>query len=694
MTKTNTMQIDERTADPVAQEVLKKVNAAGMETAHTRHLEQGTRCPFGDKGVCCRICDMGPCRISLRETGAKRGVCGATAETIAARQLIRQVAAGAAAHSDHGHDVVKTLKLVAKGEAQGYSIKDPQRLLALAAEWGVKTDGRKVEAIALEMADLALGQFNQQEGEIRYPALRAPEATVQNWRKLGLLPVGVEHEIVETLHRTHEGVDADYINLIMHGMRTSMGDGWAGAMLATDFSDILFGSPQPVRSQVNLGVLRTDYVNIVVHGHEPTLSEMVVAASRDPELLAYAKTKGAGGILVGGICCTANEILMRQGAPVVGNFLHQELALATGAVDVMLVDVQCIMPALVEHAEKFHTKVVTTSKKARIPGAQHIAFDEEHAYDIAKQIVRTAVENYPNRRVVDIPAGKTDLVAGFTVQNTFRHLGGRYRATFRPLNDGIISGRLRGVAAVIGCNTVLKTQDDSHIKMVKELIANDVLVVMTGCAATACAKVGLLQPEAAAKWAGAGLREICEAVGIPPVLHLGSCVDNSRILVALCEMIKEGGLGDKLSDLPIAGAAPEAMCEKAIAIGFYCVASGAYVNYSPAMRVLGSPVLTKFLTEDIEQLVGGKFSFENDPVKAAQLMMAHMDKKRVALKLRPLMYGKSFLAEGEAVVAADAGVPTPIRGGGAVSGMRKGCSGHAIAVDSVPHEGACSGCDQ
>jgi carbon-monoxide dehydrogenase catalytic subunit len=239
---------------------------------------------------------------------------------------------------------------------------------------------------------------------------------------------------------------------------------------------------------------------------------------------------------------------------------------------------------------------------------------------------------------VNIPENKTDLVAGFTVQNTFTHLGGRYRASFRPLNDAIISGRLRGVAAVIGCNTTKKRQDESHQAMVRELIANDVLVVMTGCAATACAKVGLLQPEAAKQWAGEGLQEICETVGIPPVLHFGSCVDNSRILVALCEMIREGGLGDKLSDLPIAGAAPEAMCEKAIAIGFYCVASGAYVNYSPAMRVLGSKDVTKWLTEDVEAITGGKFSFEDDPVKAARLMMEHMDKKRAALKLRPMMY--------------------------------------------------------
>ena len=287
--------------------------------------------------------------------------------------------------------------------------------------------------------------------------------------------------------------------------------------------------------------------------------------------------------------------------------------------------------------------MITTSHKARIPGAQHIQFEAAKAYDIAKQIVRLAVENYPNRGAVDIPDEKTDLVAGFTVANTFTHLGGRYRASFRPLNDGIISGRLRGVAAVIGCNTVKKTQDDSHLRMVRKLIANDVLVIMTGCAATACAKSELLQPEAAVKWAGKGLQEICETVGIPPVLHFGSCVDNSRILVALCEMVREGGLGTKISDLPVAGAAPEAMCEKAIAIGFYCVGSGVFVNYSPAMRVFGSPELTQFLTEGLEDVVGGKFSFEEDAETAAELMMAHMDKKRIALHLRPLKYSPDYL---------------------------------------------------
>jgi carbon-monoxide dehydrogenase catalytic subunit len=624
-----------KSADPASQAALKLAEEKGMDTAWDREEAQEPHCGFGELGVCCRICEMGPCRIDPFGKGPIKGVCGADAETIAARHLIRQIAAGASAHSDHGRDIVHTLKLTALGKAEGYEIKNPEKLKRIAEEWGIETKDREINDIALDVAETALGQWTQQEGELK---------TVENWRKHGIVPRGIDREIVETLHRTHEGVDADYRNLILFGLQTSMGDGWGGAMIATELGDVLFGGPKPIRSQVNLGVLEEKQVNIVVHGHEPTLSEMVVLASRDPELLELAKQNGAEGINVGGICCTANEILMRQGAPVVGNFLNQELAMATGAVDVMLVDVQCIMPALSEHQNRFHTKLITTSKKAKIAGAEHVQFSEEKAYSIAKEIVKTAVENYKNRGKVDIPKNKTDLVAGFTVENIFHHLGGRYRSSFRPLNDAIVAGRFRGVAAVVGCNTVRKIQDDSHIKMVTELLKNDVYVVMTGCAATACAKLGLLKPESAKEYAGKGIQEVCETVGIPPVMHLGSCVDNSRILVALCELINEGGLGESISDLPAAAAAPEAMCEKAIAIGFYAVASGCFVSFSPAMRVMGSQKLTNFLTDEIESVTGGKFCYEGDPIEAAHRIIDHIDKKRAALKLKPLMYDVPYKA--------------------------------------------------
>lgn len=410
-------------------------------------------------------------------------------------------------------------------------------------------------------------------------------------------------------------------------------------MIATDLQDVLFGTPSPRRGRVNLGVLNPEMVNIVVHGHEPTLSEMVVLAAQDPELLGLAKSAGAKGINIAGICCTANEILMRHGIPVAGNFLHQELAVMTGVVDAMVVDVQCVMPALSDLVRHFHTVLVTTSPKARIPGAEHLEFAEERALAVAKEIVRLGVENFRRRNgQAYVPKEAMDLIAGFTAENVFYFLGGRYRATYRPLNDAIIDGRLRGVAGIVGCNNPKFTQDYAHVEMAKELIKNDVLVVVTGCAAIADAKAGLLRPEAAFELAGKGLQEICEAVGIPPVLHFGACVDNTRILIALTNMVHEGGLGEDISDVPAAGAAPEWMSEKAVAIAFYFVASGVFTVLGSPFPIEGAPNLMRFLTEDIADLVGGKFAFAPDPLKAAHLMLEHIERKRHALKLPAPMY--------------------------------------------------------
>ncbi|MBA7550567.1 Carbon monoxide dehydrogenase 1 [subsurface metagenome] len=391
---------------------------------------------------------------------------------------------------------------------------------------------------------------------------------------------------------------------------------------------------------MNLGVLKQDEVNLVVHGHEPTLSDVIVTASQDKELIELAKKNGAKGINLAGICCTANEILMRHGIPVAGNFLQQELAITTGAIDLMLVDVQCIMPSLSSVAKCFHTKLVSTSPKAKFPGTEHVKFKEEEALPIAKKIVRMAVENFKNRvkEKVNIPKEKMDLVAGFTAESVFKFLGGKYRATYRPLNDAIISGRLRGAAGVVGCNNPKIKHDWGHVEMTKELIKNDVLVVVTGCSAIADAKAGLLKPESALKYAGKGLQEICETVGLPPVLHVGSCVDNSRILITLCNMVAEGGLGDDISDLPVAGAAPEWMSEKAVSIAFYFVASGVFTVLGSPFPILGSKEVTDLLTKKLDGTVGANFAFEPDPIKAAHLMIDHINKKREALKLKPVMY--------------------------------------------------------
>ncbi len=652
--------LSEMSIDPAAQQMLQTTQEKGIETIWDRYESQGPVCKFGKAGVCCRICDIGPCRINKRNS---KGACGADADVIASRHLARQVAAGVSAHSDHGRDICHALLLTAQGKAEGYEVKDREKLRRIAAEWNIDVVDRSDTEIAVDVARTALSMWNQ-DAKPLYAYTRTPEGTRERWEQCGIVPRGADREVVQTLHSTHEGVDSDYQNILLTAFRTALADGWVGSMIGTDLSDVLFGSPVPVRSKANMGVMRDDHVNVLVHGHEPTLSEMVVAASRDPEILALAKERGAEGIVVAGICCTANEILMRQGAPVAGNFMHQELAVATGACDLMLVDVQCMMPSLSDVIEHFHTKLITTSPKAKMRNATHIPFSEDRGYSIAKEILRLAIENYANRGGTDIPQVTEDLVAGFTAENIFHHLGGKYRPSYRPVNNGIMDGRLRGVAAVIGCNTPQKTQDKSHFDMVTEFLKNDVLVVQTGCSAHASAKHGLLKPEAALKHAGQGLQDICRAVGIPPVLHLGSCVDNSRILVALCEMVNEGGIGEELCELPIAGAAPEAMCEKAIAIGFYCVASGAYVNYAPAMRVSGAPAVLDFLTGGIAEITGGRFDFEEDPVQAARNMIDHMDEKRKALGLGPTMY------------------PVPYEGTQDVSLRRSGSSGSREPVEA------------
>jgi carbon-monoxide dehydrogenase catalytic subunit len=653
-------EAETKSVDSASVRMIEKAAKDGVNTAFDR-AKTMKPCPIGLDGSCCKNCGMGPCRVPLskgkeetpEEKRKRRGICGANVETIAARNFIRMIAGGAAAHSDHGRGVAELFLAVAKGEAPGYEIRDEQKLLQVALDWGIEIGDRSNQEIATEIGEVALNEFGKQEGELLF-LKRAPLRRQELWQKLGVAPRGIDREIVEIMHRTHMGVDQDYKNLLKQGVRAALADGWGGSMIATELQDILFGTPAPVLGRVNLGVLKKDEVNLIIHGHEPLLSEMIVAVAQEPEMIKLAKSKGANGINLAGICCTANEILMRHGVPLAGNFLQQELALVTGAVEAMVVDVQCIMQSLPDIAQCYHTKIITTSPKAKIAGAMHIEFDEHNAIESARAIVKTAIENFPNRGSnIDIPDEQQDLVAGFSHETINYLLGGLFRASYRPLNDNIINGRIRGVAGVVGCNNPRVTHDNAHVTMIKELIKNDVLVVQTGCSAMAAAKAGLMTPEAASKYAGEGLASVCEAVGIPPVLHVGSCVDNSRILMAATAMVKDGGLGDDISDLPVAGAAPEWMSEKAISIGQYFVASGVFTVFGVTWPTLGSKEVTDFLFKDMEDMYGGMWAFEPDPVKAAQLMIAHIDKKRKALGIdkarERVLYDMAMRRELEAV---------------------------------------------
>ncbi|HUI39521.1 MAG TPA: anaerobic carbon-monoxide dehydrogenase catalytic subunit [Methanothrix sp.] len=611
--------VRDRSIDPASQEMLSLASRDGLDTAWDRLEKQQPQCGFGELGLCCRNCNMGPCRIDPFGEGPQRGVCGATADIVVARNLLRSIAAGAAAHSDHGRDVAHIFKLVSEGKATSYRITDKAKMERLMKEYGVK------DQIAL--ADAILSEFGKQEGPIKFVS-RAPAKRLALWRKLGIEPRGIDREIVECMHRTHIGVDNDPLNLILHGLRTSIADGWGGSMIATELQDVIFGTPVPTFSEVNLGVLERDKVNIVVHGHEPILSQMIVAAASDSEMMDLARNQGAAGINVVGMCCTGNEILMRQGVPSAGNFLQQELAVATGAVEAMVVDVQCVMPALGALAGCYHTKLISTSPKAKFPGATHMEFHEETAYETARSIVRAGVLNFKNRNQskVYIPEIKSKAMVGFSVETIVGALGG----SLDPLLEAIKSGAVRGIGAVVGCNNPKIQHDFGHVNLVRELIKNNVLVVTTGCNALACAKAGLLQPEAA-ELAGDGLRGVCKALGVPPVLHMGSCVDISRVLVAAAAIAD--ALGVDISDLPAAGAAPEWMSEKAVSIGAYVICSGVFTVLGTVPPVLGSTAVTALLTKGAGDLLGASFAVEPDPFKAASLMVGHIDEKRKMLGL-------------------------------------------------------------
>jgi carbon-monoxide dehydrogenase catalytic subunit len=587
-------------------------------------------CPIGADSACCKHCAMGPCRLNAKDPYGRVGVCGADTDTIQSRNFARMVASGAAAHTDHGMSMLDVFREVVNGEIKDYSIKDEKKLREVAESVGIEVAGREVMDIAKDLYEELEKTYTQVEGEIPF-AKRVPPKTLETWRKMGIVPRGAMREIMELMHRSHIGVDQQYENITKQSSRTALSDGWGGSMVATELSDIMFGTPKPVEGNVNMGVLREKEVNIIIHGHEPNLFESVLTSVNDPAMIEKAKAVGAEGINLVGMCCSGAEMISRHGVPHAGNFMSTEAVLVTGAVDAMGVDVQCIKQGLAKVAECYGTKLFTTNPRCHIEGAEFIEFKELRPRECTDAIVERAIERFKNRNMpIEIPNIINPGIHGFSYEYINYMLGGSFRASYTPLNDNIINGRIRGVAGVVGCTNPRVKQDWVHIELVKELIKNDVLVLQTGCTQITMAKNGFYLPEAA-EMAGPGLREVCEAVGMPPVLGLGSCVDNSRILIAASEMVRTGGLGDSIADLPAAGAAPEWMSEKAISIGQYFVASGVFTIFGVTFPVTQNTKFKELLESGLEKQGLGKWGFAKDPFEMARMIIEHIDKKRKEL---------------------------------------------------------------
>ena len=613
--------------------LLENGKKVGADSWQQRVKNQTPHCGFGEAGTCCRICSMGPCRITRK---SPRGICGCDVHGIVGRNFLRFTAGGSATHSDHGREICHTLYQAKEGG--NYQVKDPEKLVRIAKEWGVETEGKDIYDLAHEIAELGLMEYGKPFGTQRF-LKRAPEHTQELWHNAGIEPRAIDREVSTALHMTHMGNTSLPEALVRQALRCGLSDGWGGSMMGTELSDVLFGTPKPIDSTANIGVMEKDMVNIIVHGHDPSLSEMIVYYANDPEMIALAKSVGAKGINIAGVCCTANEVAMRHGIPMAGNFLSQENVVLTGACEAIVVDVQCIFPALGPLSKCFHTKFITTSPICRMPDSEFIQFSAENAGDNAKAIVKMAVENFKNRKqeLVNIPNQVQKTRVGYSVEAIVKVLDGVANSqvdqfgTTKPLLECITSGVLRGAVAMVGCNNPKVRPDTAHIELMKKMLENDIIVIVSGCSAQAAAKAGLMDPEKAKDYCGAGLKRVCELAGIPPVLHMGSCVDISRMMILASELAKDSGLN--ISQLPVVGCAPEWMSEKAVSIGNYVVATGldTYLGVDP--YVSGSSEICDLLTgeDGVNKWVEAKYTVEKDIEKLGDMMIERIEQKRAAL---------------------------------------------------------------
>ncbi|MFZ3384016.1 MAG: anaerobic carbon-monoxide dehydrogenase catalytic subunit [Candidatus Methanoperedens sp.] len=620
-------------------EMIRHAHVLGIETIFDRNGNYSTgeckkaKCNFGSRGICCKQCMLGPCRISGRSL---KGTCGASADTIVARNLLMMIGRGTAAHSSHALHVASTLLKTIRNNTS-FKIKEPIKLESIARK--INCSELDIKAMGTAVAELAISDIMGDQEHMRFARSYYPPDVFRELSNLRVMHGSIGRELLDSGHETSMGTMADPTEFILHAARLGVAD-ISSLIISAELQDVLFGTPKIFSSKIGFNVLEKDKVNVVIHGHVPLLSEKIIEFSEDPRLLEKARSLGANGINIVGCCCTGNDALMRHGIPVAGSNIHQELIIATGLAEAVVVDVQCIYPNIENVAKHFHTKIISTMKEARFESAQHIPFDDENADDAAKSILIAAIENFPKRGKIFLPGEKShDLMAGFSVENILGVLAAiNPKDPFKPLIESIKSGDINGIVLMAGCISPEMTES-SQVIIAKELLKQNVLVFTTGCAAQACARGDLLTPEATMEFAGDKLKGVLKSLGdaaglgkpLPPVWHFGGCVDNSRVIILAIALAQKMGLS--LKDMPIAASASDWVAEKAAAIGTGAIALGITVHLGRAPPILGGPEVVTLLTKKSEELFGARFIIEEDPIKASKLLLLHIGNAREKLGL-------------------------------------------------------------
>jgi carbon-monoxide dehydrogenase catalytic subunit len=622
----------------VQQSMEATAKAKGLELGRDRLEAMKPQCGFGELGTCCRICYMGPCRIDPFGDGPKKGICGLSADTMVARNLLRETIGGAASHVGHARHLVLTLRDALTGAAP-YEIRGEDKAFAVAKQFGVPTEGRTAKEVCLDLVNIALEDFGRQDGKLNnWLSKRAPAKELEMWQNLGIAYSNPHNEIETAMHATSMGNDADPVTLLLRTLKLGLVDGWTGLALCTDIQDILFGTPQVTVVESSAGVLKENSVNIATHGHNPVLSEKILEWAG--KLAAEATAAGAESMNVVGVCCTGNELGMRHGVPLAAHNAQSELILATGAVDAMVVDIQCIWPSLPQLAACFDTAFITTDEMVHIPGATHIEFEPHTADESAQKVVRMAIASFVKRRgkKVDIPNVRTTAVAGLSVEAIVGILSKvNAEDPLKPVIDNVVAGNIRGFAGVVGCSSVKFRDSEMTEKMVKELLANDVLVVTTGCTAHICAQDSLLTSEAT------------DILRAGPESRAGRAGQRRRAGQAAAAGVAHGQLRGQLAHCRSAGRCGRAAGRQGQPVAGHRFGAGAGAGEGHFHRRFvpgagdhgacgatsaraGRPMVTPDPDAGSGGITGAK-DCEYDPIKAAAAMIAHINEKRAGLGL-------------------------------------------------------------